>query len=63
MNRLTRQWQYSVFECLLRHSVAAVIKPRLDHVRYYHLCGACQARIESTQAGPAVVAEQIAVIV
>jgi CRISPR-associated protein Cas2 len=48
--------QYSVFECLvsdkelarLRRMVARTIKPRLDHVRYYFLCRACQQRIETT---------------
>lgn len=48
--------QYSVFECLvderelrrLKQSVAKVLRPRLDHVRYYYLCAACQGRIEAT---------------
>ncbi len=48
--------QYSVFECLvddqelvrLKKQVKRIIKPRLDHVRYYYLCGACVKRIEST---------------
>lgn len=51
--------QYSVFECVipdhelarLYQAVQNIIKPRLDHVRYYHLCGACQTRIETTAAG------------
>jgi len=51
--------QYSVFECLvddkglerLRQMVRRTIKPALDHVRYYHLCAACQTRIETTRAG------------
>lgn len=46
--------QYSVFECLvdgeewerLRRAVERITKKRLDHVRYYTLCGACQKRIE-----------------
>jgi len=48
--------QYSVFECLvdegewkgLRRAVERLIKKRLDHVRYYTLCRACQKRIEVT---------------
>ncbi len=51
--------QLSVFECLLddaqyqtmRAAVRKVIRPRLDHVRYYHLCAACMERIETTAAG------------
>jgi CRISPR-associated protein Cas2 len=48
--------QYSVFECLLedkelarmKQAVRRTIKPRLDHVRYYYLCGACRGRVETT---------------
>lgn len=48
--------QYSVFECLLeardiermRRAVVRTIRKRLDHVRYYYLCAACQKRIETT---------------
>ena len=48
--------QYSVFECLLdaagekamRAAVGRVIRPRVDHVRYYHLCATCRARVETT---------------
>jgi CRISPR-associated protein Cas2 len=55
--------QYSVFECLvseaewlrLQRTVRRIIKPRLDHVRYYHLCASCQQRVMSTQAGRQVV--------
>ena len=57
--------QYSVFECLLeekqlarmKRAVRRVIKPRLDHVRYYHLCAACQGRVETT-AGREVVKDE-----
>ena len=50
--------QYSVFECLvtreefvrMKAMVRAIIKPRLDHVRYYPLCGSCQPLVESTRA-------------
>ena len=52
--------QYSVFECLvseeemerMRGAVRNIIKPRLDNVRYYRLCAACQRQIETTSAGP-----------
>ena len=62
--------QYSVFECLvddkeldrLKQAVRRVIKPRLDHVRYYFLCGACQARVETT-AGREVASDDEAAIV
>lgn len=47
--------QYSVFECVvdergyaqMQASVRKIIKPRLDYVRYYLLCGACRARIHT----------------
>ncbi len=62
--------QYSVFECLvddkelarLKKQIQRTIKPRLDHVRYYYLCGACVRRIEST-LGPEVAHEVKAVVV
>ncbi|MBK8794922.1 MAG: CRISPR-associated endonuclease Cas2 [Anaerolineales bacterium] len=49
--------QYSVFECVvdgrrlaqMQRAVGRIIKPRLDHVRYYRLCAACQGRIETTR--------------
>lgn len=58
--------QYSVFECLvdddqlaaMQRQVRSIIKPRLDSVRYYFLCRACQRRIEVTEAGAEVVTEQ-----
>ncbi len=58
--------QYSVFECLvdakelaqMRRAVERVIKPRLDSVRYYTLCRACQARIETTAASREVAREE-----
>lgn len=48
--------QYSVFECLLteaeekamRGAVRRIIRPRVDHVRYYSLCADCVGRIETT---------------
>jgi CRISPR-associated protein Cas2 len=62
--------QYSVFECLagekelerLKNQVRRIVKPRLDHVRYYYLCAACVKRVEST-LGPEVAHEVDAVIV
>ena len=46
--------QYSVFECLLdderlqrmQAAVSKITKPKIDHVRYYRLCGACQKKIQ-----------------
>jgi len=57
--------QYSVFECLvtdaelaaLQAELRRAIKPRLDDVRYYCLCSACQARIETTRAAAPVTQE------
>jgi CRISPR-associated protein Cas2 len=48
--------QYSVFECLLDPSdiikmkvaVRKIIKPRIDHVRYYEICAQCKTRVEVT---------------
>jgi CRISPR-associated protein Cas2 len=62
--------QYSVFECLagekelarMKSQVRRIIKPRLDHVRYYYLCRACVKRVESTQ-GPEVAHEVEVVVV
>ena len=62
--------QYSVFECLtdakelarLKKQVGRIVKPRLDHVRYYYLCGACVRRIESTM-GPEVAHEASVIVV
>lgn len=46
--------QYSVFECVLagdeirrmKGDVRCIIRPRLDHVRYYTICGACRKKVE-----------------
>jgi CRISPR-associated protein Cas2 len=62
--------QYSVFECLvdrdelarMKRAVRRAIRPRLDHVRYYFLCGACQRRIEVT-AGRETSEETEAIVV
>lgn len=62
--------QYSVFECLLqgdevtrmKRRVLRTIRSRTDHVRYYHLCAACQKRTECTR-GPEPVHEQHTLIV
>lgn len=49
------QWmQYSVFECQLtqtqyaklRSRLSKLIKPKEDSVRFYFLCGCCQAKVE-----------------
>lgn len=45
--------QYSVFECLITTDerkeleilIKKKIKPQLDHVRFYRICGACQKEI------------------
>jgi CRISPR-associated protein Cas2 len=62
--------QYSVFECLvdekelarMKKQVQRIVKPRLDHVRYYYLCAACVKRVEST-LGPEVTHEVDVVVV
>jgi CRISPR-associated protein Cas2 len=62
--------QYSLFECLLeekelarmKRAVRRVIKPRLDNVRYYYLCGTCQARVEAT-TGRETTQEEGAIVV
>lgn len=62
--------QYSVFECLLdgeeldrmRRAVRKVIRPRLDHIRYYYLCQSCLEKVEVT-SGPDVLAEQDVIVV
>jgi len=61
--------QYSVFECLLstderielQNKIQKRIKPQLDHVRFYRICGTCQKEIvvigrsEVTKEEPVVV--------
>ena len=50
--------QESVFECHLTDAqlghlkavVAALVDPRVDQVRFYYLCEACQRRNEMTEA-------------
>lgn len=62
--------QYSVFECLLeekelermKRSVRRIIRPRLDHVRYYYLCAACQKRVETTVGREVVSEEEVLVV-
>lgn len=47
--------QYSAFEFWLtqgelnrlKKAIQRVIKPRIDNVRYYYLCAACQDKVES----------------
>ena len=46
--------QYSVFECIInsqefgkmKAAVRKILKPRLDHVRYYPICKACRENVE-----------------
>lgn len=46
--------QYSVFECIINekdlkkmgHQIRKLLRPRLDHVRIYTLCGTCQKKIK-----------------
>lgn len=48
--------QYSVFECLLtekeqermKKKVMKVIRPKIDQVRFYHICAECLKRVEVT---------------
>lgn len=48
--------QYSVFECLLdekeekqmHQAVKRIIRPRKDHVRFYHICQSCLQKFESS---------------
>ncbi len=50
------QWmQFSVFECVdlseaeyarLRSRLSKMIKPEVDSVRFYFLCGCCQGKVE-----------------
>ena len=62
--------QYSVFECLLekkelermKRSIKRIIRPRLDHVRYYYLCAACQKRVETTVGREVVSEEEVLVV-
>lgn len=51
--------QFSLFECWLsaaeaqkmKQAVAKIIRPRVDHVRFYALCAACASKVSITQAG------------
>ena len=62
--------QFSVFECWLtaeqlkkmKARVKKVIRPRKDHVRFYFLCAACAARVETTQAGELTKVEEVIVV-
>jgi len=62
--------QYSVFECWLtpkevkrmQARVNKVIRPRKDHVRYYFMCAACAARVQTTRAGEITRVESTIVI-
>ena len=62
--------QYSVFECWLtadelermQARVAKIIRPRVDHVRYYFLCATCAAKVQSTRAGEITQIEEVLVV-
>jgi CRISPR-associated protein Cas2 len=62
--------QFSVFECWLdakrlkkmQARVAKVIRPRKDHVRYYFLCAACAAKVQTTQAGELTTVKEVIVV-
>ena len=62
--------QYSVFECWLSGAqvkqmqarVKKVIRPRMDHVRFYYLCASCAGRVETTQAGEITEAAEVLVV-
>ena len=46
--------QYSVFECILsmeeikkmKKEVQKLLRPKIDHLRYYSICNACKQKIE-----------------
>ncbi len=62
--------QYSVFECWLtarqvermQARVNRIIRPRVDHVRYYWLCAACAGRVQTTRAGELTQPPQVMVV-
>jgi CRISPR-associated protein Cas2 len=62
--------QYSVFECWLtaaklkklKARVKKIVRPRKDHVRYYLLCAACAARVETTRAGELTTVKEVMVV-
>jgi CRISPR-associated protein Cas2 len=63
--------QYSIFECLLdekglarmKRAVGRVIRPRVDHVRFYYLCAGCVRKTEVTGGGVEVSGEEPEAIV
>ncbi len=63
--------QYSVFECLLdekglarmKQAVRKVIRPQVDHVRFYYLCAECVRKTEVTGRGEEVLEEPKAIVV
>ncbi len=62
--------QYSVFECWLtpdalqqmQARVAKIIRPQVDHVRYYFLCAMCAAKVQSTRAGEITTIKEVLVV-
>lgn len=62
--------QYSVFECWLtpdaitqlQARVSRIIRPQVDHVRYYFLCAACAAKVQTTRAGELTTLKEVIVV-
>lgn len=62
--------QYSVFECWLtadaqkqlQQRVSKIIRPQVDHVRYYTLCAACADRVTTTRAGEVTRIKEVLVV-
>lgn len=62
--------QYSVFECWLTKDalarlqarVSKIIRPQIDHVRYYYLCAACAAKVQTTRAGELTTVKDVLVV-
>ncbi|CAG1009913.1 CRISPR-associated endoribonuclease Cas2 [Anaerolineae bacterium] len=62
--------QYSVFECWLtterlkqlQQRVNKVIRPQIDHVRYYTLCATCAAKVQTTRAGEITRIKEVLVV-
>jgi CRISPR-associated endonuclease Cas2 len=62
--------QYSVFECWLtaekiktmQQRIAKVIRPQVDHVRYYFLCAACAEKVQTTRAGEVTQVKEVLIV-
>jgi CRISPR-associated protein Cas2 len=55
------QWtQYSIFECFLsekemvalRNRIDEILNAEEDNVRFYHICHACQGKVETVGSSP-----------